>query len=57
MRDGHAHLIDFQGMRPGLAEYDLASLLYDPYVSLTNAERMELIEFYRDTSGRRAIRR
>lgn len=51
MRDGHAHLIDFQGMRPGLAEYDLASLLYDPYVSLTNAERTELIEFYRDTTG------
>ncbi len=51
MRDGHAHLIDFQGMRPGLAEYDLASLLYDPYVSLTNAERIELIEFYRHTTG------
>ncbi len=46
MRNGHAHLIDFQGMRPGLAEYDLASLLYDPYVSLTKAERTELLEFY-----------
>jgi aminoglycoside/choline kinase family phosphotransferase len=42
-----AYLIDFQGMRPGLAEYDLASLLYDPYVCLTTNERMELIEFYR----------
>ncbi len=42
-----AYLIDFQGMRPGLAEYDLASLLYDPYVYLTTNERMELIEFYR----------
>ena len=50
LRDGHAHLIDFQGMRPGLAEYDLASLLYDPYVNLTAAERTELIEFYRKTA-------
>ena len=27
IRNGQAHLIDFQGMRPGLAEYDLASSL------------------------------
>jgi aminoglycoside/choline kinase family phosphotransferase len=47
IRDGEAYLIDFQGMRPGLAEYDLASLLYDPYVSLTNKERDELLGFYR----------
>jgi N-acetylmuramate 1-kinase len=39
VRDGQACLIDFQGMRPGLAEYDLASLLYDPYVNLTSEER------------------
>ncbi len=50
LRDGQAHLIDFQGMRPGLAEYDLASLLYDPYVRLTQAERAELLEFYRTTA-------
>jgi aminoglycoside/choline kinase family phosphotransferase len=35
-------------MRPGLAEYDLASLLYDPYVDLTEAERAELIGYYRE---------
>src|SRR5215831_6321811 len=46
IRNGHAHLIDFQGMRPGLAQYDLASLLYDPYVDLTDAERDELLEHY-----------
>jgi len=50
VRDAHAHLIDFQGMRPGLAEYDLASLLYDPYVSLTEPERTELLDFYRQTA-------
>ena len=43
---GQAHLIDFQGLRPGLAHYDLASLLYDPYVSFLPAERAELIDFY-----------
>jgi len=48
IRSGQAHLIDFQGMRPGLAEYDLASLLYDPYVKLSDAERAELIVYYRD---------
>lgn len=46
IRNGQAYLIDFQGMRPGLAEYDLASLLYDPYVDLSEAERSELIEYY-----------
>ncbi|HWY39257.1 MAG TPA: aminoglycoside phosphotransferase family protein [Chthoniobacterales bacterium] len=46
MRNGHAYLIDFQGMRPGLAQYDLASLLYDPYVDLTGPERNELLEHY-----------
>jgi len=48
IRSGQAHLIDFQGMRPGLAEYDLASLLYDPYVKLSGAERAGLIVYYRD---------
>jgi hypothetical protein len=47
IRNGKAYLIDFQGMRPGLAEYDLASLLYDPYVALAEAERGELAACYR----------
>ena len=51
LRDGEAYLIDFQGMRPGLAEYDLASLLYDPYVRLPETERAELRDFYRTTAG------
>ena len=45
VREEEAYLIDFQGMRPGLAEYDFASLLYDPYVSLTKTERGELDRF------------
>lgn len=46
IRQGQAHLIDFQGMRPGLAHYDLASLLYDPYVGLAEDEREELLAYY-----------
>lgn len=46
IKDGAACLIDFQGMRPGLAQYDLASLLLDPYVRLTAGERDELLDFY-----------
>src|SRR5438876_8564878 len=47
IRNGQAYLIDFQGMRPGLAEYDVASLLYDPYVELAETERAELLTYYR----------
>jgi aminoglycoside/choline kinase family phosphotransferase len=43
---GEAWLVDYQGLRLGLAEYDLASLLYDPYVSLPESEREELLRFY-----------
>jgi len=53
VRQGQAYLIDFQGMRPGLAEYDLASLLYDPYVSLTSKEQAELSIFYQEAGGGR----
>src|SRR6266700_1288330 len=55
IRNGQAYLIDFQGMRPGLAEYDLASLLYDPYVDLTEAERAELITYYREQHVKKGI--
>jgi aminoglycoside/choline kinase family phosphotransferase len=47
INEGTAWLIDFQGMRYGLAQYDLASLLYDPYVALTSDERCELLAFYK----------
>src|SRR6266508_5604992 len=56
IQNGQANLIDFQGMRPGVGEYDLASLLFDPYVELSAAERSELIGYYRrkqTNNGRR----
>ncbi|MEY4485221.1 MAG: hypothetical protein RL693_2673 [Verrucomicrobiota bacterium] len=46
IRDHSAWLIDYQGLRPGLAEYDLASLLLDPYVDLTEEERETLLRWY-----------
>jgi N-acetylmuramate 1-kinase len=46
-----AWLIDFQGLRPGLAQYDLASLVYDPYMELGLAERDELIAAYMERAG------
>lgn len=46
LRNGDAWFVDYQGLRPGLAEYDLASLLFDPYVKFQNEEREELIAFY-----------
>ncbi|MBU0575235.1 MAG: phosphotransferase [Proteobacteria bacterium] len=47
---GEPVLIDFQGMRFGSPFYDLASLLYDPYVGLSEEERATLLEFYFDLS-------
>jgi aminoglycoside/choline kinase family phosphotransferase len=49
VRNAQAHLIDFQGMRPGQAEYDLASLLFDPYVSIPATEQAEMLAHYRAT--------
>ncbi|MCE9520740.1 MAG: phosphotransferase [Verrucomicrobia bacterium] len=46
VRDGTTWLIDYQGARPGLAEYDIASLLLDPYVDLSEAERESLLRWY-----------
>ena len=51
LRDGAAWLVDYQGLRPGLAEYDLASLLFDPYVVLSRSERGDLLQYYADLRG------
>jgi aminoglycoside/choline kinase family phosphotransferase len=39
-------------MRAGLAGYDVASLLYDPYVTMTEGEREDLSALYRSLAGR-----
>jgi N-acetylmuramate 1-kinase len=48
VRDGRAWMIDYQGVREGRPEYDVASLLYDPYVSLSIGERAGLFAFYQE---------
>lgn len=46
LRDGETLLIDYQGIRWGVPEYDLASMVYDPYTEFTEAERDSMIEDY-----------
>ncbi len=47
-------LIDFQGARPGPSAYDVASLLYDPYVRLPQGLREELAGSYPELLARQA---
>ncbi len=51
MKDDHAWLIDFQGMRMGRYEYDLASLIFDPYMNLSLEQRMDLLSLWEEVSG------
>ena len=41
---GRMYMIDYQGMRPGPAAYDIASLLFDPYVDMDGTDRKLLLE-------------
>ena len=51
LNGGEAWLIDFQGMRFGRAEYDIASLIYDPYMDFSEAESDELLAMYSELNG------
>ncbi|MCF8068136.1 MAG: phosphotransferase [Desulfobacterales bacterium] len=44
--DGKPYFIDFQGGRKGPVQYDLASLLIDPYVELSIDIQQDLLECY-----------
>ena len=41
---GAPYLIDYQGLRFGAAAYDVAALIYDPYVPMDDMDRKLLIE-------------
>ena len=44
-KDKAIYFIDFQGARSGPLQYDLASLLIDPYVNLNNEIRDKLLQY------------
>ncbi|MCA1809089.1 MAG: phosphotransferase, partial [Lentisphaerae bacterium] len=51
IRHDRAYFIDFQGMRMGAASYDLASLLYDPYLELAEPAIDRLLRAYNDMAA------
>ena len=56
LHDRRLYIIDFQDARMGPDTYDLASLLRDSYVDLTEARVDELIRTYLGLEGRRRPR-
>jgi len=46
VEEGRIGIIDWQGGRLGPLQYDLASLLLDPYTGLDTEERRHLFEYY-----------
>lgn len=54
-KEGKAYLIDFQGMRRGRQEYDLASLIYDPYMNHSADEREKLLDIWEDVTEERPL--
>ncbi len=45
VKDGKPHIIDFQGARLGPIQYDLASLLIDPYAALPESVQTRLLDY------------
>jgi len=54
LREGQLWIIDFQGARLGPPQYDVAALLYDPYVELPRELRDELLSSYLEDFLRRS---
>jgi NDP-sugar pyrophosphorylase family protein/aminoglycoside/choline kinase family phosphotransferase len=46
LKNGEIYFIDYQSARMGPAGYDIASLIWDPYVKLNNELRKKLVNFY-----------
>jgi aminoglycoside/choline kinase family phosphotransferase len=51
LHGGHLHIIDFQDARMGPDTYDLASLLRDSYVDISDRELDELIAYFLALKG------
>lgn len=50
IKDGKVWWIDFQGMRRGRQEYDLASIVFDPYMDHSAEEREAILSIWEDIS-------
>jgi len=46
LKDDEIYFVDYQGARWGPPGYDIASLMWDPYVELNNEIRHEVINSY-----------
>jgi len=46
IKNNRPYFIDFQGLRFGVPQYDLASLFEDPYVELTHDAKTALLNYY-----------
>lgn len=55
IHDGKTYMIDFQGLRRGRQEYDLASLVYDPYMNHSADEREKLLELWEEIADERPL--
>ena len=53
IKDDKVWLIDFQGLRRGRQEYDLASLVFDPYMDHSKDEREALLDLWADIADER----
>ena len=53
IKEEKIYMIDFQGLRRGRQEYDLASLIFDPYMDHSEDERKELLDLWEDISDER----
>jgi aminoglycoside/choline kinase family phosphotransferase len=53
IKGGLVYLIDFQGLRRGRQEYDLASLIFDPYLDHSVDERERLLEIWEEIADER----
>ncbi|MGJ8643931.1 MAG: phosphotransferase [Luteolibacter sp.] len=53
IKDDKLYMIDFQGLRRGRQEYDLASLVFDPYMDHSADERAQLLDLWEEISDER----
>ena len=53
IKDDKVWLIDFQGLRRGRQEYDLASLIFDPYLNHSAEEREALLKLWEEIADER----